>query len=275
LQGFLVKDEHAIPFDFSWSLARCLAHSSTHFAREEWAPVQDARGDGKSGDGTETQEETNEQVAGEASGTQSSVIGASGNANVGGVNVSGVGGLGRQNVTVSGRAGQSGGGAHITNNDITTVESSDPAVSEAAINGEENTAGEALEANYAVTQQATALSASALADNESVATASIQSGVDMTALNDQFGEDALQTAANAEANATTGLEAGATESSQVASNALAAAQNETLAGITPGQEFEGVGSSSSSQSVSTIATWVTVAVGLITLIYFFRKGKLA
>jgi hypothetical protein len=274
-----VKAEHAIPFDFSWSLARCLAHSSTHFTREDWAPVQDARGDGKSGDGTESQEETNEQVAGESSGTQSAVIAASGNANVGGVNVSGVGGLGRQVVTVNrgatGGTRNNGNGGAITNNDITTVESSDPAVSEAAINGEENTAGEALEANYAVTQQATALSASALADNESVATASIQAGVDMTALNDQFGEDALQTAANAEANATTGLEAGATESSQVASNALAAAQNETLAGITPGQEFEGVGSSSSSQSVSTIATWVTVAVGLITLMYFFRKGKLA
>ncbi len=102
--------------------------------------------------------------------------------------------------------------------------------------------------------------------------------MDTTALNDQFGEAALQSAADVEANDTTALEAMSTETQQNAANALAAAQNETLAGVTPAQEFQTVGAGQSAgtifgYSVSTISTWLTVIVAIITLAYFLKHKK--
>jgi len=262
-------NDHALLFDSRCSLALCLAHSAVFFAREEWLPVADARGDGKSGDGTQSQETTSEQVGAQSQGPESPITAASGNANIGGVGVSGQGGIGHQ----------SGG---VGDTDITTIESSDPAVAESAIAGEQSTAGEALEANSYVVGQAAAMSQAAMSDTESSATASIAASVDMTALNDQFGEDALQMASNAEAASTTGLEAGASESTQLADNALAAAQNETLAGVTPAQQFQAIQGEGAAgagtidgYSVSTIATWLTVIIGLISLAYFLKHKKLS
>lgn len=217
--------------------------------------------DGKSGDGTESQEETNEQVAGESEGGQSPVLLASGNANVGGVGVSGQGGIGHQ----------SGG---VGDTDITTISTSDPEVTLAALDANQNVTGQAL----STVDQSLSLANGSLQDLESVATSSIEAGVDTTALNDQFGEAALQSAADSEANNTTALEAMGTETQQNAANALAAAQNETLAGVTPAQEFQTVGAGGAAgtifgYSVNTIATWLTIAVAVISLAYWLKHRK--
>jgi hypothetical protein len=234
-----------------WSLSLVLAHSAVFFQREEWLPVAGATGNGKSGDGTTSQEETNEQVAGETGGSQSPAIIAGAQAAVGGVSRSTIGG------PVGGRG----------NIEITSVETSDPAVTLGALSANENIAGGAFDvANHA------------LADEESTATASIEAGAYDTQLNDQFGEAALQAAGDVEAANTTALEAMSTESQQNASNALAAAQNETLAGVTPAQQFQNVGAGGAAgtifgYSVNTIATWLTVIVAIISLAYFLRAKK--
>ena len=237
------------------SIARLLAHSAVFFSREDWLPVADAQNNGGSGDlDREEQEETNQQVAGESSGAQSPTVIAGASSAVGGTRV-------------QGNLGQASGAG--TNTSITTITDSDPAVTLGAIQETGDISGEAL-GDY------TNLAESALGDNESVATASIAAGVSDTALNDSFALQALQSSANEEANDTTAVEAAATESDQVANNGLAAAENETLAGVTPAQEFQSVNPETgvSSSSVSTIGTWLGIIVAVLTLFYFLRKGKL-
>ena len=234
---------------------------------------------------TASQEETNEQAAGEGGGAGSTtLVAGSGSVGAGG------------GINVQAGAGSSGAGAGLNaydsklggtqtggtgNTEITSIVSTDPAVAEAAL--ESNT-----EVNKVATGAVVTLAGEALGDEEgtaiastnavtSTAIASIQEGAIEQQLNDQFGEEALQSAENSEAQSVTGLETAATESTVLGSNALAAAQNETLAGVTPAQEFQAVsaepGVSSSSGGLSKIALYITIAVGVISLIYFFRKGK--
>jgi hypothetical protein len=219
------------------------------------------------------QQEEQASVAGEAEGAGSQFIGVGAGSSGSGDQGSIVAGSGvaAGATAIRGNVGQQSG--H-DNTDITTIDSSDPAVTEAA-----------LETNAYV-------STSALNDEEGTAVAALQivgataqssiaAGVASVQENDLFGEYALQSAADAEANSTTALEAMSTESETIANNAVTAAQNETLAGVTPAQELQDVspetpGTLSSSESkADKWAAWITIAVGVLTLIYFLRKGKLS
>lgn len=242
---------------FELSLARALAHSAVYFSRSEQWPFHgpEPRNDGKDTAST-TEEETNQQVGADA--TNGTVIaGGAGSVGTGSSGVNARGNI----ATVSGRG----------NTAITTIETSDPEVTTAALATTANIADTSLESYDDLANHA-------LASNEAVATMAINAGVATTAQNATFGEAALEAAANAEANVTTALEGISTESQQTASNALAASQNETLAGVTPAQEFQQVSPTTpdtltSSSRLSSLATILAIIVAVISIIYFLRKGK--
>ncbi len=212
--------------------------------------------DGKSGDGTTTESQTNQQVATQGGSGFTNAVGSGGSSNERGVTSRG-GGIGSA----------SGHGTAIT-----TINSSDPQVTEAALAANENVAGNALASNATV-------ATSALNDLESTATTSIEAGVYDTQLNDQFGESALQMAANSEANSTTALEAMGTETQQNAANALAAAQNEITAGVAPSQQFQDVTPTTpgtlafGDSTLSTWAMWLGIAAAVIGIFYYLGQGK--
>jgi trimeric autotransporter adhesin len=158
--------------------------------------------------------------------------------------------------------------------EITTIDSSDPAVTEAALGANTTVAEASLEANAFVSQQALEDEASSATASSDTAQASIAAGVLQTQQNDAFGEAALQSAADSEADSTTALEAMGTETQQNAANALAAAQNEITAGVTPAQQFQTI-SGTQQGTISKVATYLTVITGIIGVIYFLRKGKLS
>jgi hypothetical protein len=251
-----------------------LAHSAVYFSRQEWLPVADAR-NGPSissapSTSTSAQTSTNQQVADEggAEGSFTSAVGANSGTDLT-TSTQGTSGV----VEAAGsRLGEADG-----NNDnvSTTIETSDPDVTEAALLANTVTSAQADQTVASVTN-------TALSDEESTATAAIgnanaaiAANAYTTALNDQFGESALQTAADSEANDTTALEASATEEAQVATNALAAAQNETLAGVTPAQEFQEVSPQTPGTitSANTWATYITIAAGVLAIIFYFRAKK--
>jgi hypothetical protein len=240
------------------NIASCLAHSLVFFTREEYLPASAAQGNATSSNASSLNSATNQELSGETEGDQSPFTQVGANSKSAAVN----GGVSLQqgNVT-SGKGG--------TVNDITTIESSDPDVVEAA-----------LSANEDVSAGAAELANNALTDLAGVATSSIEAGVLDTQANAAAGESALNDAAQAEAEATTEEEASATESTTVASNGLAAAENETLAGVTPAQLFQQVqpatpSTLASSTTASQWATYLGIAVAVVTLIYFFRKGKVS
>lgn len=253
---------------FLADLAEFLAHSLVFFSKENWLPVADARGDGKNTASTE-QEETNEQVAGQggAAGSVTKVSGAGAGSGAGGSLVLGAGST--QSI------GRQVGG--VGNTSITNITNADPAVSEAALESNTDVAETAIAGISSTSGAALGLANSALGDEESTATMSIQAGVADTQMNDAFGEEALQSAADAEATSTTGLESMGTQEADVATNALAAAQNETLAGVTPAQEFQSVSpaiANSTSSKLATIGTYLTILGGIVALLVFFKtKGK--
>jgi hypothetical protein len=233
--------------------------------------------DVSSSDSSETANES--QLGGETNGDESPLTQA-GSSSTGG-NASGSQTAGNsssaavaQGVAARGNIGQVSGQG---NTNITTIDTSDPAVTTAA-----------LEADYYTSQAADSVANIALNDEQGTATAAIQgnttvsvaaleAGAIDTANDDSLAEGALQSAADAEADSTTAVEASSDESDTVASNALAAAQNETLAGVTPAQEFQSVEASTPTSGISAgnIATWLTIGVGIITVIYFLKKGKLS
>lgn len=242
---------------FQESLIQCLAHSAVYFSRSEQWPFSgpEPRNDGKNTAQTQ-QTEDNEQTAGQGGGAGSST-------SVGGVGSTGTGSSG---VNARGNIGQQTGRNNV---DITTIETSDPEIAQAAIHASTDSAANALLSNTIVTSQA-------LNDLESTATASINAGVTDNAINASFGAAALNTAANAEANATTALENFGANATTAADNALAAAQNETLAGVTPAQEFQAAGGAGSLTGVlngASLVTWLSVAVAIFGIIYYLRKAK--
>ena len=115
---------------------------------------------------------------------------------------------------------------------------------------------------------------------ENVAAASIASGAAEVAANDSFGEAALQAASDAESTDTTTLEQEAADFtagvSTLGNNALAAAQNETLAGVTPAQQLASAGIDTSTGG-STSWSWSTIlgiTAALLAILVFFRsQGK--
>lgn len=249
-----------------------LAHSAVFFSREEWLPVADARGWSKNTAATD-QEATNEQVGAEggAGTTATGGVGASTEAAGSGSIVGAGPGAGSQgSFSVGGTNSDLSRVSGSGNVSVVNVSSSDPDVVEAALASNTATTADALAANASVSN-------TALDDLESGATASIAAGVAYTQLNDQFGEDALQSAANAEANSTTALEAMGTESETTANNALAAAQNETLAGVTPAQQFQAVEPNTpgtvESGNLTKLATWISVIAGALAIFFYLTKKK--
>ena len=86
----------------------------------------------------------------------------------------------------------------------------------------------------------------------------------------------MQLASSSQATETTALEQSAQEfaagATQLGDNALAAAQNETLAGITPGQAFTQTGIGGGTSKLSSVAAWVgIIGAGLAVLWFLFRK----
>lgn len=243
--------------NFELSLSSMLAHSAVFFSRQEWLPVADARADGKNTAQTD-QEEFNEQLALDASGNSGIVTGVGAGAGAG------AGSTGSVAVGAYGDLSHVAGSGNVSTVNVTT---DDPQVVDTAVASNTVVANTALDdLESGTTADVTAIS--------NVANSSIAAGVAYTNLNDAFGEDALSAAANAEANSTTALEAMGTESETTANNALAAAQNETLAGVTPAQEFQAVEPNvpGSPAKLSTLATWVAViSGGLAIYFYVFRK----
>jgi hypothetical protein len=226
---------------YDLQLVRVLAHSMVFFSREEWLPVADARCDGKdtsSADQTTQQQQVGGQGGG--AGSRTNVAGA------------GATNSGNEGTILSGSAASG-------NKGTINLLSSDPEVTEAALGGAETVSVSAIDANSAV------------------ASSAIAAGVAATQANAAFGEDALSFAANAQADATTTVEGVAEQvaagEETTANNALAAAQNETLAGVTPAQQFQEYGTTTSGSTVSSIATWLTVIVAVVTIAYFIKKGK--
>jgi nucleotide-binding universal stress UspA family protein len=260
---------------FKQSLAVCLAHSAVFFTREAWRPVADARGEGKSTSSAE-QSTSQEQVGAEGGGSESPtlVTGASSPYSNDSGTIAGAASANANNQGLNLSASNIGYGG---SDNITTVtdQSEDPEIIEAALGGAETIAVGAEQSNTAVSEAAV---------NAAAGTAqySIAAGVADTAQDSEFGEEALQFAANAQAEDTTTLETAAQEYAAgletTANNALAAAQNETLAGVTPAQTFQEYGGSSSLTGLlngTSLVTWVIVISAIAAIYYYFFRKKAA
>jgi hypothetical protein len=223
------------------NICRVLAHSIVFFSRQEWLAVADCVCNEKSTSSAE--QSTTQQQIGVSSGTSAVVAGAgSRNANNSGFSIQGNVDRG-STVSVS-------------------TQTEDPELIEAALGGAEHVALASIQSNADVANNA------------------IGAGVAYTALNEQFGNAALDFASNAQAQATTTLEneaqqfaAGVTET---ANNALAAAQNETLAGVTPAQQFQASGASGTlagQVAAWSTTTWIAVIGGILAILYYLKARK--
>jgi hypothetical protein len=247
--------------EFEVALALTLAYSATYFTREEYSPrgcCDDCvcLGNSASSSSTEEEEETTEQqVAAETSqGASSSnaTIGAGGSL---------TGPNSRDTYTIGGRV--SGGGEESID-----IESDDPA----ALTAMQTVSVAALAANEQT-------SAQALSDVGGVASESIQAGAAESVANDSFGEAALQAASDAESTDTTALEEEAANfaagESATATNSLAAAENEVLAGITPGQEFQASGINTTAGGSVSWWTWLGIGAMAALVAWLIARKKTA
>ena len=259
--------------NFEIALCLCLAQTVFLEARERWSPngiVDDAMCNLGFAPSNSSATTSNQAVGGEgATGAQSpTVIAGAGSASAGAT-------AGQNIVSGQGHITDSYGGAvapggvetiNVTSSDLAALQSNQ-AVSEAALASNTTVVNDSLDAVGEV-----ALGA------ETVAANSIAGGVAETAANNSFGEQALQFAANAQSIDTTALEQEAANFaagvSTLGNNAFAAAQNETLAGITPGQAYESAGISTQMGSSNTWQTWaavVAVVAGVFALFHYLKK----
>ena len=259
--------------NFEIALCLCLAQTLLLEARERWSPngiVDDAMCNLGFAPSNSQADTSNEAVGGEgAAGAGSpTVIAGAGSASAGataGQNI--VSGQGHITDSYGGTVASGGSETiNVTSSDLAALQSNQ-AVSEAALASNTSVVQDSLDAVGEV-----ALGA------ETVAANSIAAGVAETAANNSFGEQALQFAANAQSTDTTALEQEAANFaagvSTLGNNALAAAQNETLAGITPGQAYESAGISTQMGSSNTWQTWaavVAVVAGVFTLFHYLKK----
>jgi hypothetical protein len=256
--------------NFDAILCCVLAHSAVHFCREWHSPlgiVDDAMNIGGlfGEDSESSQATTDTQVAGQGGGEGSENPTIIAGASSVGANATGDTQTGGYGVAAGARV-EAGGTLDVTTDDVN------------ALNESQTVTVAALQSNTDVTGAALASLDQVATGAEVEAGNSIAAGVAETEANDQFGEQALASASALQSTDTTALEQEAEEFaagvSQLGNNALAAAQNETLAGITPGQAYEEGSIQPSAQNagaVSTIAAWLGIIGFVIAGFYFILK----
>lgn len=272
-------------WDIDLTVALCLAHTIIFYEHEWHSPngiVDDLLNVG--GSSASTASTTDEAVGGEgASAAESPTYVAGGGAEDTGATAGAMASNHSNANEVEGNQ-QTGGSANVggsvgNNGSSETINITSSDVAAMASNTAVATA--ALEANTVDSMDAIGEVASVATGAENVAAASIASGAAEVAANDSFGEAALQAASDAESTDTTALEQEAADFtagvSTLGNNALAAAQNETLAGVTPAQQLASAGIDTSTGSSSTSWSWSTIlgiTAALLGIWVFFRsRGK--
>jgi hypothetical protein len=174
-------------------------------------------------------------------------------------------------------------GGAIQGKNTINITSSDPDVTEAALAAGVSDSQAASADTATVAQTAlddSSLEAIALSQGaDTVAAGAIGSGESDVANSESFADDALQAAANENADNTTETEALAAEYATGLSQSAANAQilaNDAYTG--QGQALNSgnlptLAAEAGTTSWQTLATWVAIISGIIAIYYYFKKGK--
>ena len=276
------------------NLARFLAHSIVFFSREAFLPASDALNWSNS-ESSAQQTTTQDQVGGEQSGQgvyyetgAEGVTASSGAVVIRGPTTASSGGTVEYNTSdpeVTEDAlllGQYSTNAALSSNQATTTLAlqANTAVAGDSIQGAAAVAGGAENVALQSEQTNAALAASGEQLNSEVANAAIATA--NTDLNNSiaFGEEALQTAQNSQANGVGAVESlasqYATGLAQTTANGQIA-QNNAATGATQPLGYSilptNVDENGTSSTVSALSTWIVIVSGLIAIIYYLRRGK--